>query len=167
MPIAFIASFLANLALGLISLVVLPDRVAIHFGSGGVANGWASNTANTFLMFGLDTLLFFSLYLSPQLVSKLPAKWVSLPNRDYWLSPENKTRAVETMSRFLWQFGTALFLFLFFAGLLTIRANLSDPVQLDERLFLSALAVFFVYTIYWIIVLIRAYRIPAQGRGSR
>ena len=63
----------------------------------------------------------------------LPRRWISLPNRDYWLRLEHRSQAVEKLGRHIWRFGTALFLFMFFAGLLTLRANLSDPVRLDER----------------------------------
>jgi len=69
-------------------------------------------------------------------------------------------QALEKFSQLMWQFGTALFLFMFFVGLLTLKANLSDPVRLDERLFLIALAIFLVYTVYWTAVLLRAFRVP-------
>lgn len=60
----------------------------------------------------------------------------------------------------MWQFGTALFLFMLFAGLLTLRANLSDPVRLDERLFLIGLGIFLAYTVYWTVALLGAFRVP-------
>jgi hypothetical protein len=159
---AFIASFVANLVLAIVSTQVLPERVAIHFGAGGAANGWGSTTANALLMAGVDLLLFCSIYFSPWLIERIPARWISLPNRDYWLTPENKERAVEIIREMMWQFGTALFLFLFFTGLLTISANLSQPVRLNEGLFLSGLVIFLVYTGYWMLALLRAFRIPAR-----
>ncbi len=159
---AFIVSFVANLVLAIVSTQVLPERVAIHFGAGGTANGWGSTNANALLMAGVNLLLFCSIYFSPWLIERIPARWISLPNRDYWLTPENKERAVEMMREMMWQFGTALFLFLFFTGLLTISANLSRPVRLNEELFLSGLVVFLVYTGYWTIALLRAFRIPAR-----
>ena len=61
MRTAFIALFLANVTLSLVSLAILPDRVAIHFGSGGAPNGWASNLTHTLLMLGVDTLVFGAL----------------------------------------------------------------------------------------------------------
>ena len=38
MRILFILMLVANVGVTLVSLVVLPDRVAIHFGADGVAN---------------------------------------------------------------------------------------------------------------------------------
>jgi uncharacterized membrane protein len=162
MQAAFILSFLSNLVLALISLAVLPERVAIHFGFGGIPDGWASSLASTLMVIGTDAFLFIALYFSPRLVDRVPAKWFNLPNRDYWLVPERRQRAVRMISGCVWLFGTALFLFMFVIGLLTLRANLTDPVHLNETAFLSALVVFLAYTIYWTIALVRAFRIPKE-----
>lgn len=160
MRLAFVVSFLANVLLSLASLVILPERVAIHFGIGGAPDGWASSQVSTLLMLGIHVLLFLSLYLSPKLLTKAPGKWVSLPNREYWLAPERRTQTAERFSRSMWQYGTALFLFLFYVGLLTMRANLSDPVQLDERSLLIGLVIFLTYTTIWTVALLRSFRVP-------
>jgi uncharacterized membrane protein len=163
----FIVTFLANVMLSLVSLAILPDRVAIHFGSGGAPDGWASNQTNTLLMLGVHILVFCSLYFSPKLISAVPSKWVSLPSRGFWLSPQRRHLAAEKLTVLLRQFGTAVFLFMLFAGLPTIRANRSDPVRLDESLFLPGLVIFLVYTVYWIVALVRTFRVPrAPRRGS-
>ena len=162
MQAAFILSFLANLILSLISLAILPERIATHFGSGGLPDGWSSSYAGTLMMLGVNSFLFVTFYFSPRIIDKVPARWISLPNRDYWLAPERRWRAVELLSDYMWQFGTALFLFMFVAGLLTLRANLSDPVRLDETAFLTALAIFLGYVVYWTIALVRAFRVPKK-----
>jgi uncharacterized membrane protein len=163
MHTTFIVSFLANVALVLVSSVILPDRVAIHFGQGGVPDGWAANLTNTLIMLGMHSFLFCSLYFSPRLLSSIPEKWISLPNRDYWLRPEHRSQAIAQFSRLMWQFGTALFLFMLFTGLLSLKANLSDPVRLDDVPLFVALIVFLVYTGYWTITLLRTFRIPPNN----
>ncbi len=163
----FIVTFLANLMLSVLSLAILPDRVAIHFGSGGAPDGWASNETSTLLMLGVHILVFCALYFSPKLITAVPSKWVSLPNPDFWLSPQRRHLAAEKLTHLLWQFGTAVFVFMLFAGLLTMRANRSDPVRLDESLFLTGLVIFLAYTVYWIVALVRTFRVPrAPRRGS-
>ena len=57
--------------------------------------------------------------------------------------------------------GTALFIFLFAAGLLSIQANLSQPVRLQERPLFVLLALFLAYTLAWVIVFFRSFRLPA------
>jgi len=60
----------------------------------------------------------------------------------------------------MWEFGAALFLFLFVVEALAIKANLSDPVRLNETVFWGALFLFLLYTVYWSIRMFRAFRVP-------
>ena len=156
----FILAYLANLLLALVSYVLLPEQVAIHFAWGGAADGWAPRLANMLLMVGMDTLLFLSFWLSPAALRHLPPNWINLPHRDYWLRPARRESTITRMSHRLWAFGTALFLFLLAVGLLTLEANLGDPVRLDEPLFLIAFSLFLLYTLYWTLALYRAFRLP-------
>ncbi len=156
----FILVFIANLVLALISLAFLPSSVAIHFGRDGMADNWGPSYISALFFIGTNTLLFLCLYFTPRLVFKLPAKRINLPNKDYWLRPENKTRTLTVFSSLMREFGIALFLFFFVVELLTIQANLSQPVKLNEKLFLSALVLFVLYAGYWCIKLFRAFRLP-------
>jgi uncharacterized membrane protein len=162
----FILVFIANVVLSLVSLILLPSRVAIHFGPGGMANNWALSYVNTLFFIGTNTFLFFLLYFTPRLVFMFPSKWINLPNKDYWLRVENRARTVAIFSSLMWEFGIALFLFLFVVELLAIEANLSQPVRLNEKLFLSALIIFLLYTGYWCIRLFRAFRLPKEMEST-
>ena len=44
-----IATFLADILPALLSLAILPDRVAIHFGLCGAADSWTSSLNDTLL----------------------------------------------------------------------------------------------------------------------
>ncbi len=167
MRVVFIIVFFANIVLSVISLAILPPRVAIHFGVGGMANGWAPSHVNALFFIGTNVFLFFCIYLTPGLVFKFPARWINLLNKDYWLRLENKARTVEIFSSFMWKFGTALFLFLFIVELLAIQANLSQPVKLDEKLFLPALILFIFYTVYWCVKLFKAFRLPREMENAK
>ena len=160
MRVVFILVFIANLLLSLVSLAILPSRVAIHFGTGGVANGWASSHANTLFFIGVNTFLFLCLYFTPRLVSMFPSRWINLPNKDYWLRPENKRRTFLKFSLIMWEFSSALFLFLFVVEVLAIQANLSRPVILNESVFISALVIFLAYSVYWCVKFFKAFRAP-------
>lgn len=160
----FIASFAANVILGIYSFFALPSRVATHFGSGGVPDGWASVGVHTFLVLGIETVLFLALAFSPGLMLKTPPEWINIPHRKYWLKPENRERMRTAVSKLMWRFGTALYIFLFVLGLLSLEANLSDPVRLDEKPLFWALGIFGAYIIFWCISLARTFRIP-DDRG--
>jgi uncharacterized membrane protein len=163
----FILIFIANVVLAFVSLAVLPSRVAIHFGWGGIADNWAPNYINTLIFIGLNTFLFFSLYFSPRLVFKFPARWINLPNKQYWLTENNKPKAQAILASFIWEFGIALFLFLLVVELLAFQANLSQPVRLNEKLFFSALVLFLFYIAYWCVKFFRAFRISGEKKGVR
>ena len=156
----FILTFIANLALSLISIMVLPDRVAIHFGANGTANGWASNDMNALLMTIMHVLLFCSFYFTPRLMFLFPAKWISLPNKDYWLQPAVLPRTLAKISGLMWHYGVAMFLFLLMIGILSLQANLAPTVRLNLAVFLPALGAFLLYTALWTLVFFREFRVP-------
>ena len=167
MRTVFVLSFAANVLLAVASLWILPPEVAIHFGSGGRPDGWAPSWLNTALFLGLDVLLFGSLYFTPHLISKTPARWMNLPHKGYWLRPENRPRAAAKMSSYVYQLGTAVFLFLLLTGVFVIEANLARPVRLREELFLPALVAFMAYTVGWCVALYRSFRVPKGGESGR
>ena len=166
MRIAFLLIFAANILLDLVSYAVLPARVAIHFGLGGTPNGWGPGYVFAILMVAMHAFVFCMIYFSPRVIFAFPARWVNLPHKEYWLSEENRPRAEAKISSHMWQFGTAIFAFLLVAGALVLEANLSDPVALREVPFLVALAIFLVFTAWWVVSFVRAFRIPA-GEAPR
>ena len=155
-----ISAFVANLVLTLVSLLILPDQVAIHFRGGGVPDAWASKWANA-LIFTVIQIPLFALCMSVgRLTLNIPARWLSLPNKDYWLKPENRVELEARFGALMEEFGFALFLFLFIVGLLTLDANLSDPLRLNEQLFMVFFAGFMLYVPYWLVKVFRHLKVP-------
>lgn len=163
MRIIFLVVFAANALLWLVSLAVLPDQVAVHFGRGGVPDSWASKEWNALVFVLLETPLFLLFWFAPALPLGIPPRFVSVPNKDYWLRDENRPAFKRTFQRLMDRFGTAFFLFFFCIGVLTLQANLSQPVRLNERGFFLALVLFLGYTAVWTIGLFRAFRVPDDG----
>jgi uncharacterized membrane protein len=160
--IVFILIFAANLALGLISYAILPDRIAIHFGSGGIPDSWGPKSLHLTLFTFVDILLFLLMYYTPRIVLIFPPRFVNLPNRNYWLQDSKREEMTNRLNLLMWEYGSALFAFLFLAQLFVLQANLSQPVRLDETSFLIALGIFMIYTVFWIIKLYRKFRIPSE-----
>lgn len=163
----FIISFVANLVLTVVVVVVGPETMAIHFGAGGEPDGWASAKANALIMAGTDVLLFASFAFLPQLMRITPDKWINLPNKDYWLKEENRDRAVAMVGDQLFKLGAVMFAFMFVVGLLSLQANLSDPVLLREDLFWPPLVLVLAYTVYWTVGIYRMFRVPEEGGEPR
>jgi len=159
----FILSFIANVILTLVSLAILPSRVAIHFGWNGMADGWAPSYVYAIIFLGTEIFLFCCLFLAPRFMFVFPDKWLNLPNKRYWLEEENKPRMKAIVASMMWEFGIAMFVFLFIVIALTIQANLSDPVRLNEKVFLADLVLFLFYVAYWCTKWFWAFRTPTEG----
>ena len=160
MRIFFLATFAANVVLTLVSWVILPDNVAIHFRGDGMPDGWAPIWFHGLIFLGMQLVLFVTIFFGSRLSVGLPARWVNLPNKDYWLQEENQARTQKILSSLLLEFGTAMFLFLFFVGILTTQANLSNPVRLNNAFFWPSFILFMAFMGYWCIKVFLAFRIP-------
>ncbi|MCX6348229.1 MAG: DUF1648 domain-containing protein, partial [Candidatus Aureabacteria bacterium] len=64
----FIAVFIADLLLAGFSPALLPSRVAIHFGCGGMPDNWASSFWSALIFIVFIAFLFSALYFSPRLM---------------------------------------------------------------------------------------------------
>ncbi|MDR1280428.1 MAG: DUF4019 domain-containing protein [Opitutaceae bacterium] len=142
LPSCLLAIF-AALFLGLlvVSVYLLPDPVATHFGGNGAANDWISRTP--YLLFteligiGIPFFiccLFFAL-------GHMPARAFNLPHRDYWFAPERR----RATNLFLLRHGLWLALlalcFITCIHILIIAANrLPSPPSLSGR-WLAALVI--------------------------
>jgi uncharacterized membrane protein len=168
MRVVLIASYLANAALLVLSLAILPDRAAIHFSLGGMADRWAPKHVSALIPLGVYTVLFLCLYFSPRLLLLSPSKRVDLPDKHRRLSAEYRGLAMARVSAAVYRFGVAVFLFLLATGLLTVQANLSSPVRLNTVVFLPLLVLFLGYSTVWCTRLGRSFRLPeSQERPDR
>jgi uncharacterized membrane protein len=155
-----IAAFVTNLALTVVALLMLPEQVAIHFGTGGRPDGWASKWTQAVIFLVIEVPLFALFMSAGRLTRRLPARWVSLPNRDYWLRRENRAELEARFTAPMQEFGLVLFVFLFVVGLLVLDANLSDPVRLNETVFLTGFVAYMLYVVYWLAKLVRGLKAP-------
>ena len=159
---ALIVVFVANLILMAVSLAILPDQVAIHFGGGGRPDSWASKEFNAAIFLVLEVPFFLLFYFAASMTLGVSKKFLNVPNKDYWLQKENLPLFQQKFGRFMAEFGVAIFLFFFCISLLALLANLADPVQLDLRIFLIVFVAYITYTIVWLVRLVQGLRIPSS-----
>lgn len=166
MKVALVLAYMANVILGVVGLLILPDQVASRFGAGGVPNDWMSPATNFFIMFGLYTFILALFLGMPWLMWKLPAKLINLPDKDYWLRDENWLSFKVSFSRSCMQYGFAALMFFFCIGVLALDANLSDPLRLGMVPFWVAFWAFMGYTALWVALLMRSLALPHQAAAS-
>jgi len=162
MRIFFLVAFAANVVLSLVSWVILPDNVAIHFRGNGMPDGWSPVWFHVLLFLGIQLVLFVTINFGSKLSLGLHGRWVNLPNKSYWLREENLSKAQEMLASSMMEFGTAMMLFLFVVGILMIKANLSDPVHLANELSWPLFLVFMAFMVYWCVKLLILFRVPRQ-----
>lgn len=163
MRFALLAVFVLSLVTAAYGYVVLPDRIASHFGADGQADGWSSKGSFTILMVFIDVLMFVMFYFSHVLLEKVDGRYLSLPNREYWLRDENMPTAVVKMRDFMAEFGVATMLLLGYAKVSTIMANTGSGARLNSGVFLGVTVIYLAYTVWWCVRLMRSYRIPKEG----
>jgi serine/threonine protein kinase/capsular polysaccharide biosynthesis protein len=136
------------------SVHILPARVAGHFDGDGNANGWMSRPA--YLLFiGALPVFFAGLFtLIGRLAKTLPARFINIPRRDFWLAPERRAIfSALLLRRLLW---LACLMTGFVGGLhgMTVAANQAIPPHLASGSLLGMIIGLFLLLIIWIISLI-------------
>ena len=138
-----------------------PDVMVSHFNVQGNPDnfvpkleffGFQAQTVAVVLMAGLVVQV---------LTMIMPAQWINIPNREYWLAPE---RRQDTLDR-IGAFGAALFtivLVVVQAGFeLSVSANLQTPIVFAAQLMVPMIVGFCVLSLALLFWLLRSFRLPS------
>jgi serine/threonine-protein kinase len=141
----------------------LPETVASHFDISGEPNGWTSKGAFLGLSVGIALLLAGCFGLLPMILRKLPAAFINVPNRNYWLAPERRPETVERLrAEMLWLGVVAQLLVLVIVELVA-RANLTARPHLPSPPWWLLAAAGSV-TLFWLARVFWMFRVPAETR---
>jgi uncharacterized membrane protein len=158
----FILAFAASLLLLAVSYSVLPDKVALHFGSGGTADNWGSKEAYVAIFFVSNLFSFTLFWCIPYLTRFTPDSLLSLPKKEFWLQKENRPEMERRLHSYFSEFGAALLIFMSWVEVLCLRAHFEEPVRLNESAMLVGLAIFFVYVMYFCVKPLWLFRPPKE-----
>jgi uncharacterized membrane protein len=139
----------------------LPERVASHFGAGGMPNDWMPKTGNLLLSSGIFLLMTGIMYFTPIFTARLPVRFINLPNKDFWLADERKEHTLADISSRMYIFGIAMNLFFIFLNHMVFLANMTNPVRLNDSAALLALGIFMFVLAGWFFSFIRRFHKPA------
>jgi len=138
----------------------LPDRVATHFGTGGVANGFMSRDG--YLLFMLAFTLVIPLFVVAMtgLLPGIARSPRNIQHYDYWFAPARRDESSARLLNHACLLGCLLVLF--FAGMhgALMVANATTPPRLPETAFFTMLAAFLVGIALWIFRMRRMFARP-------
>jgi hypothetical protein len=166
---AFTMAILYMAFLGFVakSSLSLPPQMASHFNASGEPDAWMSTEAylRFIALFGAALPLLW--VVIPQVIRYLPAKFINLPNHDYWLAPERREGTDAWLARhFLW-FGSMQVALAGGIHLAIYQANQSSPARMSGGLMLGLLGLFLVGAGLWAVTMIRHFQrdVPAAGKS--
>jgi hypothetical protein len=125
----------------------LPQVVASHFNSAGVATGFLPRNIYLGAAIALLLLPCIPLVLLPRRSLRNPNARINVPNPTYWLAPERRAQTVDVIARSCTQFAQMLLVFLCYVHWLLVRANHTVPPTLSSGWFLAGLVVFLGLTV--------------------
>ncbi len=132
----------------------LPDTLATHFNAAGKANGWMSIDAYV-LYACLIPVGFMALFGLPVwLMWRYPSVQPNVPNKAYWMKPENRGRALGMIARSMLWMSSLLVLFVGALHWQVMLANRVSPPTFPSGTMTLVLVVFFTVLILWIVNLI-------------
>jgi hypothetical protein len=136
----------------------LPPVVTSHFAVGGNADGFMPRNAYLGLMLLITVGVPLLLALGHNLVRFVPPHLVSLPNREYWLSPERTTETFAFLRYHGIYLSALTAAFLCFIHWLVVQANEVQPPHFSPSWFVAGLVLFLLAVAVWIGVLFLHFR---------
>jgi uncharacterized membrane protein len=139
---------------------LMPGTMVVHFGTSGAPNGWSARPV-FIATFGATEALIVLLGLAlPSLIGRIPADFINIPNRQYWLASERRDESVSFIRTQVMWMETATLVFLMAIAQIIFTLNLSGaPRRLPGDFWIVAVA--FVAVIVWFAARIMLrFRIP-------
>lgn len=145
----------------------LPDTVASHFGGSGEADSFMSKKAFCTFEAGLIVFMIITFGGINITIRYLPAKFLNLPNKDYWLGSERSAKTKNYINNWMLTFGGATLIFLLCVFQLVIAANLNGTGKLSMPWFMSLLGIFMVFSIVPVIfIFVKFAKTPGKSEGG-
>jgi uncharacterized membrane protein len=136
----------------------LPEVVASHFNSSGIANGWQPKGAFFGIYCGVIMLIVLVFSVSTLFLDRIPDSLINLPRKDYWLAPERRAETFSFINGQMLTFGNVTLVFILVVFHFAIRANLTPQKQLPSSIMMPLLGAYILASAFWTIRFILRFR---------
>lgn len=144
---------------------LLPHIIASHFDARGIPNGWSSKPAFFGILAGTTVPAAVLVFGIPRMISVTPRQFIHLPNKEYWLGPEQRTASMEFLSGWFAWFGCAVYALILVAFDYAVQANLHASEGANPTRIWYTLALFGAFTAVWMVRLFGRFgRVPPHTR---
>ena len=144
------------------SALLLPDRVASHFGLYGQANAWMSKESDLLFLGAVGVGLPLFILGLTYVARFFPDSTFNLPHKDYWLAPERRRQTVDFLFHHTFWAVALTLLLLSWVNLLLIIANRQPQPQLSTSALFAGFIPYVIAMVFWIVGMIRHFNRPAE-----
>ncbi len=156
----FLISIAAFLAYVWMNAERLPERVATDFTMQGEPETWMSRGEHLTFMTGMGIGVPFSVVGMFLLIRRVPARFVRLPYRDYWLAEERRSSTSGWMTRSALWLGCGFTVGMGMLHELILRANQQTPATLDSGPVLLVVALMMACAVAFVIATVLHFHKP-------
>ena len=136
---------------------LLPSVMASHFDARGIPNGWSSKQTFSEIFAWMTVLGAVLVFGMPKIIAVTPMQLINLPNKQYWLGPEQRAASLEFLSGWFAWFGCAVYAVIVVAFDYAVQANLHAGEKPNPTWTWYRVGLFGSFTVVWTIRLYRRF----------
>ena len=141
---------------------LLPERLAVHFGASGEANGWSSKGEFMVLFGGMEAFFVLFGLAFATLLDRVPLAFINIPHKDYWFSPERQEESRAFLrNQILWMEAATLGFLVALAQLL-FKENLGSALPRLPGGFWYVLVAFVAAVLWFSVGIVRRFLRPRE-----
>lgn len=141
---------------------ISPPEMASHFNAQGDPDCSFVPKLQFFIFQVKTALIVVGLGIVTQiLLVVVPIQMINIPNREYWLSSEQRDATIDKLSSFVAVLFAAILLMTQATFELAVSANLHTPIHFAAQLMVPVIVGFIIFTFLMLFWLVRSFRLPA------
>jgi uncharacterized membrane protein len=141
---------------------LLPERLAVHFGASGEADGWSSKGEFMVLFGGMEVLFVLFGVAFAVMLDRIPLALINIPHKDYWFSPERQEESRAFLRNQILWIETATLGFLVALAQLIFRGSLGSALPRLPGSFWHVMVVFVAAVLWFSVRIITRFRRPRE-----